>query len=56
LGNEHSINLRDHLRQGDSDDVIAERIRRALNSKPERHVFDQPDEPQILRFMNASGG
>lgn len=56
LGNEHSISLRDHLRRGDSDSDIAEQILRALNSKPERHIFDQPDEPQILRFMNASGG
>lgn len=56
LGNEHSISLRDHLRRGDSDNDIAEHILRALNSKPERHIFDQPDEPQILRFMNASGG
>ena len=25
-------------------------------SRPERHVFDQPEEPQIVRFMNATGG
>ena len=56
LGNEHSISLRDHLRRGDSDNDLAEHILRALSSKPERHIFDQPDEPQILRFMNASGG
>jgi len=56
LGNEHSISLRDHLRAGDSDDELAARIHNALTMKPERHVFDQPNEPQILRFMNASGG
>lgn len=56
LGNEHSISLRDHLREGASDTELAARIHIALNQKPERHVFDQPDEPQILRFMNASGG
>lgn len=56
LGNEHSISLRDHLRRGDSDNDLAEHILRALSSKPERHIFNQPDEPQILRFMNASGG
>ncbi len=56
LGNEHSISLRDYLRRGDSDNDLAEHILRALSSKPERHIFDQPDEPQILRFMNASGG
>ena len=56
LGNEHSISLRDRLREGDSDDDLAAHIRGALSRKPERHVFDQPDEPQIVRFMNASGG
>lgn len=56
LGNEHSISLRDSLRAGASDYELATQIRSALSRKPERHVFDQPDEPQILRFMNASGG
>lgn len=56
LGNEHSISLRDSLRAGASDYELAAQIRTALSRKPERHVFDQPDEPQILRFMNASGG
>ncbi len=56
LGNEHSISLRDSLRAGASDHELATQIRAALSRKPERHVFDQPDEPQILRFMNASGG
>jgi len=56
LGNEHSISLRDLLREGASDEELTEAIRTALNEKPERHVFDQPDQPQIMRFMNASGG
>lgn len=56
LGNEHSISLRDRLRASDNDEVIVDHILQALSHKPERHVFDQPDEPQILRFMNASGG
>ena len=56
LGNEHSISLRDLLREGASDEELSEAIRTALNEKPERHVFDQPDQPQIMRFMNASGG
>ena len=56
LGNEHSISLRDILRAGASDEELASRIHNALTMKPERHVFDRPDEPQILRFMNASGG
>ena len=56
LGNENSISLRDLLRGGASDEDLANAIHSALNEKPERHVFDQPDQPQIMRFMNASGG
>jgi cyclic pyranopterin phosphate synthase len=56
LGNEHAISLRDIMRDGASDQALTDAIRQALYYKPERHVFDQPDEPQILRFMNASGG
>jgi cyclic pyranopterin phosphate synthase len=56
LGNEDSISLRDLMRQGMTDDELLTAIRGALAFKPERHVFDQPDQPQILRFMNASGG
>jgi cyclic pyranopterin phosphate synthase len=56
LGNEHSISLRDLLRDGASDFELSSAIVTALNDKPEQHVFDQPDQPQIMRFMNASGG
>ncbi|MDA0631274.1 MAG: GTP 3',8-cyclase MoaA [Proteobacteria bacterium] len=56
LGNENAISLRDLLRSGYSDEQLAESIHRALLNKPAQHVFDQPHEPQILRFMNASGG
>lgn len=56
LGNDNAISLRDLLRAGVNDVELADEIRRALAQKPERHVFDQPDEPQIVRFMNASGG
>ena len=56
LGNEESIDLRDLLRSGCSDDEIKSTIIDSLAIKPERHVFDRPDEPQIVRFMNATGG
>lgn len=56
LGNEDSISLRDLMRAGLTDDELTQAVRDALTYKPERHVFDRPDEPQILRFMNASGG
>lgn len=56
LGNDHAISLRDLLRAGASDADLSEAICRALQDKPEQHVFAQPDQPQIMRFMNASGG
>ena len=56
LGNEESIDLRGLLRTGSTDEEIKTTIIESLSIKPERHVFDQPEEPQIVRFMNATGG
>lgn len=56
LGNEESIDLRGLLRSGCSDEDIKTTIMDSLSIKPERHIFDRPDEPQIVRFMNATGG
>ena len=56
LGNEESIDLRGLLRAGSTDEEIKTTIIDSLSIKPERHVFDQPEEPQIVRFMNATGG
>ena len=56
LGNEESIDLRYLLRAGCSDEAIKTTIMDSLSIKPERHIFDRPDEPQIVRFMNATGG
>ncbi len=56
LGNEESIDLRTLLRSGYSDERIKSTIIESLVLKPERHVFDRPEEPQIVRFMNATGG
>jgi cyclic pyranopterin phosphate synthase len=56
LGNEESIDLRALLRSGCSDKRIKSTIIESLALKPERHVFDRPEEPQIVRFMNATGG
>ncbi|WP_207061698.1 GTP 3',8-cyclase MoaA [Motiliproteus sp. SC1-56] len=57
LGNEHSMDLRALLRAYPGD---IERLERALveamDLKPERHHFDLEAEPQILRFMNMTGG
>ena len=56
LGNEESIDLRALLRSGYSDERIKSTIIESLVLKPDRHVFDRPEEPQIVRFMNATGG
>ena len=57
LGNEHSVDLREILRAPDySLERLKQAIVDAMEIKPERHHFDNEGEPQILRFMNATGG
>lgn len=56
LGNEHSVDLRDPIRNGCSDDELKEIIIKAMDIKPISHEFDLEEEPQILRFMNTTGG
>jgi len=56
LGHEHSLDLRAPMRAGANDGELADMIRQALLRKPERHVFDLAGEPQIVRFMNMTGG
>lgn len=58
LGNEHSVDLKAVLRAHPGD---TERLRQTLidsmDLKPERHWFDlDDDEPQVVRFMNMTGG
>jgi cyclic pyranopterin phosphate synthase len=57
LGNEHSVDLRAVLR---GPGYSLERLKRAMvdavDIKPERHHFDNRGEPEILRFMNVTGG
>lgn len=57
LGNEHSADLkapmRDHV---DDDQPLIDSIIAALPLKPERHHFDLDEAPQIVRFMNMTGG
>lgn len=57
LGNEHSIDLREVVRNhpGNKEKLI-EAIMQGMSIKPERHYFELNDEPQILRFMNTTGG
>jgi cyclic pyranopterin phosphate synthase len=57
LGNEHSVDLRETLRQYPDDiERLQQVIIDAMDLKPEKHEFDLDDEPQIVRFMNMTGG
>ncbi|MDO8329039.1 MAG: GTP 3',8-cyclase MoaA [Fluviicoccus sp.] len=57
LGNEHSVDLKQVLRANPDDDVaVRDAIVAALPLKPERHYFNLEEEPQIVRFMNMTGG
>jgi cyclic pyranopterin phosphate synthase len=56
LGHENSLDLRQMLRSDMDSASLKRAIVAALAYKPERHVFDQPDEPQVVRLMNVTGG
>ncbi len=57
LGNEHSVDLRAVLRESGSDMAMLKKaIVDAMDIKPERHHFALESEPQIVRFMNMTGG
>lgn len=59
LGNEHSVDLRAILRNREPEaqlGALTHAIKAAMTKKPERHHFDLDEEPQIVRFMNATGG
>ena len=60
LGNEHSMDLRALLRAEPDESkrgaMLEKAIIESMDLKPEKHHFDLANEPQILRFMNATGG
>lgn len=57
LGNEHSLDLRQVLRERPGDDqALAQAIVAAMDLKPERHHFNLQEAPRIVRFMNMTGG
>lgn len=57
LGNEHSVDLRSILRDpAVSEERLQDTIRAAMDIKPYRHYFYDKDAPQIVRFMNTTGG
>jgi cyclic pyranopterin phosphate synthase len=57
LGNEHSVDLKAVVRDYPKD---SKRLKTAIIDsmmiKPERHHFELSDEPEIVRFMNTTGG
>ena len=53
---ENSGHSAEQVFQRCSDEDIKTTIMDNLPIKPERHNFDRPEEPQIVRFMNATGG
>src|SRR5690606_4605823 len=57
LGNEHSVDLRQVMREFPDDlERLKEAIIAGMALKPERHHFALNEEPQIVRFMNMTGG
>ena len=57
LGNEHSYDLKTVMRHHPGDmDILKNTIIEAITLKPERHYFHDDDKPQIVRFMNSTGG
>ena len=57
LGNENSIDLKAIIRRHPGDrQKLKQAIIDAMAMKPEKHHFYQDDSPQIVRFMNTTGG
>lgn len=57
LGNEHSVDLREVIRTyPDDPERLQQAIIDSMAIKPEKHEFNLEEEPQILRFMNMTGG
>ena len=57
LGNEHSVDLRKIVRENPNNIAfLKDVITSSLHLKPEKHHFNDPHAPQIVRFMNSTGG
>lgn len=57
LGNEHSIDLREILRDENRDsDDLKRAIVASMDIKPEKHYFYDKDHAQPVRLMNMTGG
>lgn len=57
LGNEHSVDLRELLRDPSKTDTdLKQAIVASMDIKPERHYFYDKDHAQPVRLMNMTGG
>jgi cyclic pyranopterin phosphate synthase len=57
LGNEYSSDLRAVLRNpAAGPEALKQALLAAMDLKPEKHHFDLSAEPDIVRFMNMTGG
>ncbi|NIB41483.1 GTP 3',8-cyclase MoaA [Pseudomaricurvus alkylphenolicus] len=57
LGNENSVDLKAVIRRHPGDrERLKQTIVDAMSNKPEKHYFYEDDAPQIVRFMNTTGG
>jgi cyclic pyranopterin phosphate synthase len=57
LGQENSVDLRAILRRYPGEaERLEKAIRGAIRNRPEGHEFSLDNQPQVLRFMNMTGG
>lgn len=57
LGRENSVDLRAVVRRYPGNtERLKQTIVEAMQSKPKEHTFYQDDQPQVVRFMNMTGG
>ncbi len=55
LGQNDKVELRSYVRNGISDQELAEVIKRAIAAKPEKHDFNNPKQ-HVVRLMSLTGG
>jgi cyclic pyranopterin phosphate synthase len=57
LGQEHSVDLRDIIRQYSNDiERLKHAIIQSMDIKPEGHDFNISEQPIIFRHMSVTGG
>jgi len=57
LGHEIGVDLLPTLRDPASTLIgLQQQIQQAMSLKPERHFFNPDEPPQLVRFMNMTGG